>query len=147
MDKIDIAFEELKMLQDIIARHDELSFQIKGWCMTLNVGVIAAIYGIGGGSTINASKVLVFIALVLITIFFIWLEAIYRVAMNRAIQRTATIEKEIREDSLGEYPKINLTLGIPNKIKDQIKALENIRIVAPYFIIFLIDSLALLIKN
>lgn len=147
MEKIELALEELKILQEIIARHDDISFKIKGWCLTLNIGILAALYGVSGGNSIQLSKYLIYPSLLLIIVFFIWLEAIYRVAMNRAIQRTAKIEKEICENDLKDYPKINAALGKPNKIKDQLKALNNVRIVAPYLIIFIIDTLALFIKK
>lgn len=146
MEKVNLALEELRMLQDIIARHDEISFKLKGWCITLNIGVLAALYGVNEGKTIDINPVVVFVCLFLAILFFLWLDAIYRVAMDRAIQRTAKIEKQIRKNNFGEYPKINIALGRPNRIRDQINAINNIRVIAPYLIIVIIDLLALILK-
>src|SRR5690606_18624323 len=142
------AWEELKMLQSIIARHDDISFRVKGWCITLNVGVLAAIYGVGGDSDFKVggddefkfSDLATFISLYLVLLFFLWIDAIYRVAMNRAIERASEVEQEIRNNTPKGYPKIGLTLGQKNLIKDQLKTLKNIRVIAPYVIIFVIDT-------
>ncbi|WP_192348630.1 hypothetical protein [Algoriphagus sp. Y33] len=145
MKRQEIAIEELKLLQTIISRHDDISFKIKGWCITLNIGIITAIYGMPDFTFLN-SKALALFLLPLANVFFIWVGAIYRVAMNRAIERSTKIEKEIRNNRLKKYPQLNITLGRRNRLKDQLNSLKNIRTTAPYIIIFIIDILAIFIK-
>lgn len=146
MDKIDIAMEEIKILQSIIARHDDLSIRIKSWCISLNIGLIAAFYGINASNQISFNKISMVIILVLLTGFFLWLDTIYRVAMDRAIQRTTEIETEIREHKLSTYPKINISLGMPNRLTNQIRTIRNIRMNTPYIMIIIIDTVAIFIK-
>jgi hypothetical protein len=147
LNKKELAKDELKILQDIIARHDDISFKIKSWCITLNIGILAAFYGINSTEAIKIPLFLIFPCLILIDIFFLWIDAVYRVAMNRAMKRSATIEKQLRKNKLKKYPKINKTFNKPNKLRDQFLALKNIRVTAPYIIILFIDLLVLFIKK
>lgn len=147
MTKLDLAIEEFKLFQAIIARQDDISFKIKGLCVTLHVGILALLYNSKINSLLESKYIFFSIMLFMILVFFIWIEAIHRVAMDRALERSAEIEKEIRTNDLKEYPKIGLSLGRNNTPKDQFHAMNQIRLWSPYSIIFLIDVSAIILLS
>ncbi len=130
----DVALEELKILQEIIARHDDISFKIKGWCVTLITAIILAIKS--GKFSISVSSGLVLLGG--ISILFLWVDIIYRVAEDRAISRSREVERLIRDHIVYDGPQIAESLSVKTTFMDQMSSLNNIRIYVPYIAISII---------
>ena len=130
---LDLAIEELKILFSIISRHDDLSFKIKKWAITINS---ALIIGIASGKITEyiANNYLI-LFLPVLPLIFLWIDVIHRVAMDRAIKRQADVEECVRNNNNYDGPKIDMTLSKPNSFKDQMKALNNVRMYFIYLIL------------
>ena len=143
MEKLDLALEELRRLDSIIARHDEMTMKIKNWCIGLDTVIITAIIRIN----FKISELIMISTFLVALIFcFLWIEAIFRLAMDRSIIRSGEIEREIQTSSFGEYPKINETLQAKSKINEFIKSGTKSRSFVPYIIILVIDALVITSK-
>lgn len=136
------ALDELRILQGIVARHDDISFKIKGWCVTLITGIMLALKSGNFAVSTKSSLILAFG----ISLLFLWVDVVYRVAEDRAIDRSDEIEKLMRDESEYDGPKIVMTLRKPNTLSDQYKSLKNVRIYLPYLILTMIVIIVSIIK-
>ena len=132
--RTEIALEELKILQQIVARHDDLSFKIKGWCVTLVTAIILAIKSDKYSISVSSGLSLLFG----ISLLFLWIDVIYRVAEDRAISRSRQVERLIRDHIVYDGPKIAESLSVKTTFMNQMRSLNNIRIYVPYISISII---------
>lgn len=128
MESSEMALEELKVLADIISRHDEISLKIKGWCTTLVTGFLVAMFSGTIQAPLNVSGLLVAVIIVI----FLWIDVVFRVAEDRAINRQGEVEKALRGEVQYDGPKIKWSLSTPNTFRDQLRSLNNNRIYLPY---------------
>jgi hypothetical protein len=88
-------FEELKLLQSIIARHEDYSFRVKGWFAAIVGALAAALYS----KHLAVTRVeFVILTLVVYGALVIWL-LYHRIIIRRAIGRV----REIENGSKGNY--------------------------------------------
>jgi|SRR6185369_3582 len=123
-----MALEELKMLQSIISKHDDLRSQVLGWCVALITGLTIAYLSkpvelyLWGFAALSISIVLL----------FLWVSVTYKVAQDRAIERARTIESQIRAQTAYDGPLVADSLSRANRWPDQKKALNNVRVWGPF---------------
>lgn len=134
MEKDQKAFEELKALQNIISSQEETRAKVKNWA----VGLISAISVAFLTQKASFSRKGYFVISIGITILFLWLDVVHRVAQNRAIQRSNEVERILREEADYDGPKIGATLAVANTLREQIRALNNIRLYIPYIVLIII---------
>src|SRR5436305_14104265 len=97
-----MALEELKILQSVISKHDDLRSQVLGWCIALVTGLTIAYL-----SKPVALDRWGFVALsVAIVLLFLWVSVTYKVAQDRAIERARTIESQIRSKTVYDGPLV-----------------------------------------
>jgi hypothetical protein len=122
-----LALEEMKLLQSIILKHDDIRSKMVGWSVSL-VSALSAFYlHEKSGMDRTGFQIVGFS----ITILFFWLDTIYKVAQDRAINRSRVVEKMIAN---GEYegPAIGVSLGKDNLVLDQLRSALNVRVWSPY---------------
>lgn len=138
-----MALEELKVLQAVISKHDDLRSQLLGWCVALITGLSVA----------HLSKPLQvdsvgFLSLSLaIVLLFLWVGITYKVAQDRAIERVRQIEVQIRTQSPYDGPLISESLSRPNLFSDQCSALKNVRVWGPFVALAVIVVLVTLVRG
>jgi|SRR3954447_24142729 len=123
-----MAIEELKTLQSIISKHDDLRAQVLGWCVALITGLTVAYLS----KPVEIDR-WGFVALsVSIVLLFLWVSVSYKVAQDRAIERARTIESQIRAQATYDGPLVTDSLSRANRWPDQKKALNNVRVWGPF---------------
>lgn len=105
-DEKDLAFKELSLLQTLIDRQEKNRLQFRGWHIGLLTATSIAFLS---KDRILSNKDFLIIGSSL-TIIFSFLELIFGITENRAIERSLKIEKLIREDSNYDGPRIGLSL-------------------------------------
>jgi len=135
--KKQLALEELKLLQFIAQNQDNLRFKIRGWCAALITALVVSYMS----QEIALSATQFVITSSLILFLFLWLDVLYRVAQDRAYNRSKIVEENLR--GIGKYsgPLIRDSLSVPNSIEDQLLSLNNIRVYGPYVFLFIIVML------
>ncbi len=88
-----LAMEEIKILQNIVARHEEHIFKIRGWMLLIE----SALLGAQASSTIDLSLFSHFYWGIAVIFLCLVLELTQRETMRLAIQRVDNIEKAIRD--------------------------------------------------
>jgi hypothetical protein len=132
MDDEQKAFEELKILKEIIFLQEEARAKIKSWA----VGLVSAITVTFVSERISLSWEEYLLICGGILALFLWMDVIHRVAEDRAIKRSSEIEVILRDRSKQyDGPKISISVSIPNKFSEQRKALLNVRVYSPYAVI------------
>jgi len=134
LSKSQLALEELKLLQGIAEKQEELRFKIRGWCLALVTALTAAF--LSEKTDFSGAQYILISCLILA--LFLWLDVLYRVAQDRALTRAEIVEKNLR--GVEEYagPLIRNSLSVKNTIKDQRTSLNNIRVYGPYLLLFII---------
>lgn len=144
----DIALEELRLLESIIAKHDDLRAHMMNWAVGLVTALSAAYLSDKSGLdhwgflTVGA-----FVALL-----FFWMDAVYKVAQDRAIKRAALVEQHLRqlnekEPQPYDGPRIGESLSPANTWKEQWYAASRIRLWFPYFALLMLVALVALRHN
>lgn len=134
MQDINVAIEELKILQSIIKNQDSIFSKIRGWC-------VVVVTGISGGflsEKIQLESAPYFAISVFIIFLFTWTEAVHRVAQMRAINRSGNVESYLRGELQYDGPQIKNTLSKPNLITDQLATFSNRRFVGFYLTVLFI---------
>ena len=100
--QVETARFEIERLQDIIARHEEHTFKIRGWLYTVLGALTVSLY-----TTAIGLEPLPFAELAGLTIllFFVW-ELVQRGPKRNAIERVRAIEEMIRTDKTYDGPLI-----------------------------------------
>ena len=136
----EIALKELEILQGVISKQEDIRLKIRGWYIAIVSALLLAFVS----KELNINKFEFITTAILISILFLWLEVIHRVAESRAMVRAKEVETMLRDEIELDNPKIGLTLGKSNNFKEQLTALNNVRIYTTY-IIFLFLTIALYI--
>jgi len=97
------AADENRRLQDVIARHENFSFRIKGWCVTAFAVLVAALFS--KQLAINKLE-LSALAVIVYAGFVAWL-LYHRIIIRRAIDRVKELESRF------EHSKITESLSRP----------------------------------
>jgi len=100
MVKNEIAFEEWKHVQAVIARKSESCLKIRGWIYTLISAIIIAHIT----NKITWSEIEVVLISIFITTFFLILEGIQALEHWRAIKRSNEIEQALKENNKYDGP-------------------------------------------
>ncbi|UCE59909.1 MAG: hypothetical protein JSU63_20995 [Phycisphaerales bacterium] len=134
MDRENVALEELKLLQAIIARQDQMRFRIKTWATTIFSALSLALFT----EKIELSTSSFLLAALLVSGLFWALDAIYRTSEERAIRRAKVVEECI--ESAGPYkgPKIAASLSTTGSWREFMGALQRARVFALYVILILL---------
>jgi hypothetical protein len=93
---------EIERLQDIVARHEEHTFKIRGWLYTVLGALTVSLYT---ESIALAPLAFSELCIVTIALFLAW-ELVQRSPKRKAIDRVRDVEKMIRLDSTYDGPKI-----------------------------------------
>lgn len=119
--------EELRLIQNIIAQQQDLRTRAVAWSVALNTGLIIARFS----DTIQLAAWVYLCVALLATALFFWLDTTYKVAEDRAIERSNQIEESIRTDPAAtayDGPKIGLSFIEPNTLSAQFHAANNVRL-------------------
>jgi hypothetical protein len=143
-DKINIILKELEFLQGVIARQENARLTIRNWYMGFITVLVVAFFSKEISMNKNA-----FISIgSTLTLLFYWTELVYRVAEKRAMVRSNEVEGKLRESENYDGPKIGVSLGRPNTIKDQLKEVpNNVRISGPYLVMLIMLLLIYFFPN
>lgn len=138
-----LPLEELKILQDIASRQEELRVKIRGWCIALLTALSVAALS----QEIRISSGQFFFFGCVILVLFLWLDALYRVAQDRAFDRAKVVESVLRGEVNYDGPRIRDSLSEPNSLEGQIKSLRNVRVYSPYAILLIIVTIVALVAK
>lgn len=133
MDEHQRAMEELRLLQEIIRHQEDLRAQLTNW----SVGLISAISIVFLSAKIDLSGLHYILVGSALIIAFFWNNIIFRVAQSRAIARSNKVEECLRQGGDYDGPKIGDSIGGDNDIGEQVRAMNNVRIYAPYVILLI----------
>jgi hypothetical protein len=136
MNESQLALEELKILQSIIARQENNCMKLRGWA----IGLVTALTVVfTSKDTLIVKSEYILLACIMIALF-LWLEVIYAVAGNRAIKRSIEVEEIIPKATGYKGPKIGANLKRKNTFRSQLDAFNNVRIYVPYAVLALITG-------
>src|SRR5262245_60538658 len=96
------ALFEIERLQEIIARHEEHTFKIRGWLYAVLAALTLGLYT---ESVDLAPLAYSELAIIVILLFFAW-ELVQRAPKRVAIDRVSLIEAELRGNGLYDGPLI-----------------------------------------
>lgn len=123
-----LALEEVKLLSSIIGRIESTIYQRQVWLFTLITGLALALFKDG---PLICRQQFLYLS-VSVTIVFWIADAIQRVPVHRAIERSKVVEKSLREGKYKESPLITDSLGNGKSCKDFVRTLFRFRVMAPY---------------
>lgn len=95
MDSFEQAHEELKRLQEIIARHEGQIFTLRGWLLTVLGGLLAAYYT----GNLKLDIVVLRAALPVITVLFLVVESRHANVVESVVERSEEVEQQMRAGS------------------------------------------------
>ncbi len=133
---ISCAWEEIKLLHEIVKNQEEWRFKIRGWAVALLTAL--SVVAFSNDVKITGSQYLALSIVVLLVTC--WIDVIYRVAQDRALERANIVEEQLRTQRKYDGPKIRVKLSRPNSIEAQLSALNNIRVYGPYLLLLFIVS-------
>jgi hypothetical protein len=93
------AVEELKLLQEVISRHENHAMRIKGWLFLIVAGLATALYSQG----VSVSKVELLIGAIAVTFLFLIWELHHRALVQMAISRASKVEEHLRDSENCPY--------------------------------------------
>lgn len=132
-----LALEEIKILQAIVIKHDDIRSTIINW----NVGLITALCVAFLSGKSGLDRIDFFLIGVAIILLFFWLDVVYKIAQNRAIRRSAEIEDQIRCGTTYDGPIIGKSLTQPNTASEQMNAARNVRVWFPFLALLVLVAL------
>jgi hypothetical protein len=91
MDQFEQAHHELSRIQEIIARHEEHIFTLRGWMLTVLGGLLAAYYT----GNIHLNLLVVQIALPTIALLFLWIEVRHSNVVESVVNRAEAVENQV----------------------------------------------------
>jgi hypothetical protein len=106
MERDELALEEIKLLQEIIGRHEGHAMRAKGLFFVIIAGLTAAIYAEG----LSGSRPLMFAGAIVLTFLFMVWELYHRAISQHAITRAGEVEEQLRLFAEYDGPKIGLSL-------------------------------------
>lgn len=96
-DEAEMALEEMKILQEVIQRHEGHAMKVKGWLLAITAGFIAVIYT----DKVTLHWLLVWMASLLVVLaFHYWASHHYLIA-QLAINRCKELESALRLEAAG----------------------------------------------
>src|SRR5690349_24750348 len=119
IDRDSMALEELKFLQDSIARQEGLRLQFRGWNIALLTALTAAF--LANNSPLSKGKYMA--VSIGLSLLFFWLETVHRVAENRAIKRSNEVEAALRAEIDYDGPRIGRSMSRANNLNEQLAAM------------------------
>ena len=147
--QIQIALEELRLLQGVIGQQDELASRFIRWAGTILLA-LAAFYlqplsegaASGAGETSRIGPWTFFLLSTGVIVLLAWMSAIFRLAEHRAIDRAAEVEKFLRRPKKLEYdgPLIGKSLDETNCPKEQFKIVWTARISGPFLLLEMVAA-------
>jgi hypothetical protein len=99
MDKDQLAVEELKLLQAIIARQDEFKARTKQWAVT----VVAAMITARLTGQVKLSDCLLAVVVGVTSLLFMFIEGIFGTAESLAEDRVRVVEEALRNGAVSSY--------------------------------------------
>lgn len=109
----DLALEELKLLQEVIGRHENHAMRVKGLLFVIIAGLTAATYAEG----MKGSRGWMFVGAIGLTLLFMVWELYHRAISQQAIIRAGKVESQLRGKADYDGPRIGHSLS--NKIELQ----------------------------
>jgi hypothetical protein len=126
-----IAIEEIKLLSSIIGRIESTIYQRHAWLFTLITGLTLALFK----DSPLICKQQFFVLSASITIVFWITDAIQRVPVHRAIERSKAVEESLRNGKEPGSPLISASLSgksCKDSFKDFMHTAFRFRILTPY---------------
>ena len=137
--KYNLAIEEWKLSQSVIAQLEDSIYRRQGWLFAL---ITALLFALLGNDAMLTKSQFAFLAVGILVVFYI-AEIIQRVPHHRAIQRSRQIEKYLRGEDTYEGPSLSQWLGQGNGLWDFFAFWHRVRIWAPYAAVTLVVLIAL----
>jgi len=106
MGRDELALEEIKLLQEVIGRHEGHAMRVKGLFFVIIAGLTAAIYAEG----LSGSRLLMFSGTIVLTLLFMVWELYHRAISQHAITRAGEVEEQLRQQAEYDGPKIGFSL-------------------------------------
>ena len=107
MNPQDIAIEELRQLQSVINRMEQLEFQVRAWLLALLGAMVAARL-----TNPNRLTGMQFLILgVMLSFVFLLMELVVRIPKRKAIKRVWRVEGALRGDCVYDGPRISISLS------------------------------------
>jgi hypothetical protein len=126
--KRSIAIEEIKLLSSIIGRIESTIYQRHAWLFTLITGLTLAL--LKDSPLIRKQQ---FAVLSVSVTFVFWIaDAIQRVPVYRAIERSRVVEGALRDDRDTNSPLISDSLSSGKSFTDFMHTAFRFRVLAPY---------------
>jgi len=107
VDAKDVAIEELRQLQTVIGRMDQLEFQVRAWLLALLGALVAAKFS----HSPRLSSVHFLLVGSSLTLTFVLMELVVRIPKRKAINRAFVVEEMLRSYQSYDGPKISLSLS------------------------------------
>ena len=122
------AIEEMKLLSSIIGRIESIIYQRQAWLFTLITGLALVLFK--DNPLISIGQ---FLYLSVSIAFVFWIaDAIQRVPVSRAIERSKAVEQSLRESRYNDSPLITDSLSTGRDCKDFVHTLFRFRVMTPY---------------
>jgi len=137
-----LAFDEIKILNDIIGIQEDVRQKIRNWTIILISGVSIAFLS----KKIDLGPYHYLAVCYSILLLFLWADVIHRVAQSRAIRRSIDVEKALGDGGQYDGPKIATSLSVSSNLREQWRAFNNVRVYSIYLILGLLSTVIFLCK-
>lgn len=140
-DKLQVALEERKIIQNIIHNQEEIRMKLVGWCITIVSGFIIAFHS--NKIAISGTKFGLFTLLVVIV--FLILDITNRSVFYKMLKRSKTVEKMI-QNGASKYDgfKIEESMAEPMEKKNVV---YDFRLFSPYIALIIIIAISFFAKR
>jgi len=136
-----LAFEEIKLHQEVIARKESFVFQMRGWLMTLLSALVVLLFSADG----RISPWIFAITGLIVIGVFLYLEISEYQPLKRAIKRVKDIEIDIENRVEYSAPRLSRIYGRRLTWEEKWKELRQGPLVLRYgLFVFLVIAVALM---
>jgi hypothetical protein len=140
-DKLQVAIEERKIIQDIIHNQEAIRMKLVGWCITIISGFTIALYS--QNVHLSSCKYLVF-TLTVVLVFFL-LDIVNRQVFFKMLKRSRAVEGMI-QNSGSDYDGFKIEESMAQK-RLQKMCIFDYRLISPYVALVIIILVSYFTKD